>query len=277
MADSGRLAKSQNNGFPSIMGILNVTPDSFFEDSRVNSIENALLRTEEMIGDGAEWLDIGGESTRPGAIPVDPDEELERVIPIIKAIRNKFPEIGLSIDTRRASVAKDAVDAGVDMVNDVSGLSDPEMSEVVIKNNLSICIMHMQGLPNNMQNNPNYNDVVSEVRKFLTDATNSLLENGLPSEKIIVDPGIGFGKTLQHNIALLSSGRRIVPEENMNLMWGVSRKTMFEHLLSRERVEDRLSGTLGIAAMAPDKGVDIIRVHDVREHVDLYTAMRAIE
>ena len=277
MADSGRLVKSRNDSFPSVMGILNVTPDSFFEDSRVNSVEDALIRSDQMIKDGAEWLDIGGESTRPGAKPVDPEEELKRVVPVVRAIRKRFPKIGLSIDTRRANVAKEAIKAGVSMINDVSGLSDPEMRNVVLKYDLPICVMHMKGLPEDMQKNANYEDVVTEVKKFLKDTTTPLLNEGFSANKIIVDPGIGFGKQLHHNTALLSAGREIVPNQDMHLMWGVSRKRMFEDLLSRKRTIDRLAGTLGIAAMARDKGVDIIRVHDVREHVDLYTAMSVVE
>jgi len=277
MADWRRILNRRDDGFPRIMGILNITPDSFFADSRVNSVEDAISRAEQMVNDGADWLDIGGESTRPGAKPVNSEEELERVIPVIKAVRKKFPEVGISVDTRRSLVAHSAIDAGVDMVNDVSALSDPKMVDEILQSDLPICIMHMQGLPENMQNNPDYGDTVAEVRQFLENTTNILLDAGVPANKIIVDPGIGFGKKLQHNTTLLAAGREIVPYAEMPLMWGVSRKRMFAHLLSREDASERLAGTLGIAAMAPTKGVDIIRVHDVREHADLYTAMRAVE
>ena len=276
MADWRPILNRRNDGFPRIMGILNITPDSFYADSRVDSIDDALARAKQMIEDGADWLDIGGESTRPEAEEVGIDEEKNRVLPVIEAVRNAHPGVGISIDTRRASIAKAALDLGADMVNDVSSLSDPEMADVIIEKKCPVCIMHMQGLPENMQNNPSYADVVIEVRQRLETTAGKLLDLGLNAEMIITDPGIGFGKLLEHNLSLLSAGRKIVPKQNMPLMWGVSRKRMFADLLGRADTKDRLPGSLGIASMAPSKGVDIIRVHDVREHADLYEAMRAI-
>ena len=258
------------------MGILNITPDSFHADSRVDSIDEALARAKQMVEDDADWLDIGGESTRPGAEEVRVSEEMNRVLPIIEAVRKAHPDVGISIDTRRASVAKAALDLGADMVNDVSSLSDPDMADVIIENNCPVCIMHMQGLPENMQNNPTYSDVVIEVRQRLDMTARKLLDLGLDPDMIITDPGIGFGKLLKHNLSLLAAGREIVPKQEMPLMWGVSRKRMFADLLGRTNSKDRLSGSLGIASMAPSKEVDIIRVHDVREHADLYEAMRAV-
>lgn len=276
MADWRPILNRRNDGFPRIMGILNITPDSFYADSRVDSIDDALARAKQMIEDGADWLDIGGESTRPEAEEVGIDEEKNRVLPVIEAVRNAHPGVGISIDTRRASIAKAALDLGADMVNDVSSLSDPDMADVIIGKKCPVCIMHMQGLPENMQNNPSYADVVIEVRQRLETTAGKLLDLGLNAEMIITDPGIGFGKLLEHNLSLLSAGRKIVPKQNMPLMWGVSRKRMFADLLGRTDTKDRLPGSLGIASMAPSKGVDIIRVHDVREHADLYEAMRAI-
>ncbi|MFL2971903.1 MAG: dihydropteroate synthase [Candidatus Thalassarchaeaceae archaeon] len=276
MADWRPILNRRNDGFPRIMGILNITPDSFYADSRVDSIDDALARAKQMIEDGADWLDIGGESTRPEAEEVGIDEEKNRVLPVIEAVRNAHPGVGISIDTRRASIAKAALDLGADMVNDVSSLSDPDMADVIIEKKCPVCIMHMQGLPENMQNNPSYADVVIEVRQRLETTAGKLLDLGLNAEMIITDPGIGFGKLLEHNLSLLSAGRKIVPKQNMPLMWGVSRKRMFADLLGRTDTKDRLPGSLGIASMAPSKGVDIIRVHDVREHADLYEAMRAI-
>ena len=276
MADWRPILNRRNDGFPRIMGILNITPDSFYADSRVDSIDDALARAKQMIEDGADWLDIGGESTRPEAEEVGIDEEMNRVLPVIEAVRNAHPGVGISIDTRRASIAKAALDLGADMVNDVSSLSDPDMADVIIEKKCPVCIMHMQGLPENMQNNPSYADVVIEVRQRLETTAGKLLDLGLNAEMIITDPGIGFGKLLEHNLSLLSAGRKIVPKQNMPLMWGVSRKRMFADLLGRTDTKDRLPGSLGIASMAPSKGVDIIRVHDVREHADLYEAMRAI-
>ncbi len=277
MADWRPILKRRSDGFPRIMGILNITPDSFHSDSRVDSVDEALSRAQQMVDDGADWLDIGGESTRPGAEPVDIDEEMNRVLPVIKAVRTAFPNVGISIDTRRAAVAKAALDLGADMVNDVSSLSDPNMADVIIENKCPVCIMHMQGLPENMQNNPSYGDVVSEVRERLDITAQKLVHLGLNPDMIITDPGIGFGKLLEHNLSLLAAGKEIAPRQDMQLMWGVSRKRMFADLIGRSDSEERLAGSLGIAAMAPSKGVDIIRVHDVREHADMYAAMRAID
>ena len=277
MADWRPILNRRSDGFPRIMGILNITPDSFHADSRVDSVDDALSRAKQMVEDGADWLDIGGESTRPGAEPVGIDEEMNRVLPVIKAVRTAFPNVGISIDTRRAAVAKAALDLGADMVNDVSSLSDPNMADVIIENKCPVCIMHMQGLPENMQNNPSYGDVVSEVRERLDITAKKLVDLGLNPDIIVTDPGIGFGKLLEHNLSLLTAGKEISPRQDMPLMWGVSRKRMFADLIGRSASEERLAGSLGIAAMAPSKGVDIIRVHDVREHADLYATMRAIE
>ena len=277
MADWRPILNRRSDGFPRIMGILNITPDSFHADSRVDSVDDALSRAKQMVEDGADWLDIGGESTRPGAEPVGIDEEMNRVLPVIKAVRTAFPNVGISIDTRRAAVAKAALDLGADMVNDVSSLSDPNMTDVIIENKCPVCIMHMQGLPENMQNNPSYGDVVSEVREILGITAQKLVDLGLNPDMIVTDPGIGFGKLLEHNLSLLTAGKEISPRQDMPLMWGVSRKRMFADLIGRSASEERLAGSLGIAAMAPSKGVDIIRVHDVREHADLYATMRAIE
>ena len=277
MADWRPILNRRSDGFPRIMGILNITPDSFHADSRVDSVDHALSRAKQMVEDGADWLDIGGESTRPGAEPVGIDEEMNRVLPVIKAVRTAFPNVGISIDTRRAAVAKAALDLGADMVNDVSSLSDPNMADVIIENKCPVCIMHMQGLPENMQNNPSYDDVVSEVREILGITAQKLVDLGLNPDMIVTDPGIGFGKLLEHNLSLLTAGKEISPRQDMPLMWGVSRKRMFADLIGRSASEERLAGSLGIAAMAPSKGVDIIRVHDVREHADMYAAMRAID
>ena len=229
-----------------------------------------------MASEGADWIDIGGESTRPGASPVTVEDELSRVIPAIGAIRSKLPDVCISIDTRRSEVAIQALNAGADMVNDVSAMSDPGMLSVVSEHDCPVCIMHMQGLPENMQDDPSYDDVVREVRGYLGKVAGLLMDVGVKPSQIVADPGIGFGKTLEHNIALLSSGRSIVPDDRMSLMWGVSRKSMFLDLLGREDSEERLAGTLGVAAISPEKEVDILRVHDVAEHLDSFKAMKAV-
>ena len=276
MADWRPMLKRREDGFPRIMGVVNVTPDSFHQRSRSSNSDHAVEAAIKMASEGADWIDIGGESTRPGATPVTIDEELSRVIPAIEAIRSRLPEICISIDTRRSEVAMQALNSGADMVNDVSAISDPEMLSVVSEHDCPVCIMHMQGLPENMQDNPSYDDVVREVRGYLGKVAGLLMDEGVKPSQIVADPGIGFGKTLDHNIALLSSGRSIVPDDRMNLMWGVSRKSMFLDLLGRKDSEDRLAGTLGVAAISPEKEVDIIRVHDVAEHSDSFAAMKAV-
>ena len=276
MADWRPMLKRREDGFPRIMGVVNVTPDSFHARSRSSDINHAVETAMKMASEGADWIDIGGESTRPGASPVTIEDELSRVIPAIEAIRSQLPDICISIDTRRSEVAKQALNSGADMVNDVSAMSDPGMLSVVSEHDCPVCIMHMRGLPENMQDDPSYDDVVREVRGYLGKVAGLLMDEGVKPSQIVADPGIGFGKTLEHNIALLSSGRSIVPDERMSLMWGVSRKSMFLDLLGREDSEDRLAGTLGVAAISPEKEVDIIRVHDVAEHSDSFKAMKAV-
>ena len=258
------------------MGVVNVTPDSFHQNSRSTDESQAIAVASRMAADGADWIDVGGESTRPGAKSVTMEEELARVIPAVEGIRVELPEICISVDTRRAGVARRALESGADMVNDVTSMGDPGMIEVVSEFECPVCVMHMQGLPENMQNDPQYGDVVDEVRSYLSNTAGRLVEAGVKPSRIVADPGIGFGKTLDHNLSLLSSGRDVVPDEQMSLMWGVSRKSMFRDLLGRESSEDRLAGTLGVAAASLRKGVDIIRVHDVTEHADAFAAMKAV-
>ncbi len=277
MPDWRPLIVRRGDGFPKVMGVLNVTPDSFFEDSRVYNIAETINAAEDMVGNGADWLDVGGESTRPGAESVTEVEEISRVIPVIKELRKRFPKIGISVDTRRAKVAELSLEEGADMINDVSALGDKDMLSVIKQSNCYVCLMHMKGLPANMQNNPQYDDVIMEVKDMLTKKVRLLLDNGISPDRIIVDPGIGFGKSLDHNLTLLKSGREIIPMKDVSLMWGVSRKSMFSDLLGRSDPKQRLSGTLGVAAMSKAKAVDIIRVHDVREHVDLFRTMAAME
>tara|TARA_B100001778_G_scaffold306361_1_gene285663 strand:+ start:16595 stop:17440 length:846 start_codon:yes stop_codon:yes gene_type:complete len=277
MPDWRPLIVRRKDGFPSIMGVLNITPDSFFEDSRTNDISETIKIAEKMIQNGADWLDIGGESTRPGANPVSEEEEISRVIPVVRELRKQFPETGISVDTRRAKVAELSLNEGADMINDISALSDENMINVIKDSDCYICLMHMKGLPENMQNNPEYDDVIIEVKQKLNEKVKLLIDEGVNSKRIIVDPGIGFGKSLDHNLSLLKSGREIVPMNEVNLMWGVSRKSMFSELLGRKETRDRLAGTLGIAAMSKFKAVDIIRVHDVPEHADLFHAMSVLE
>ena len=264
----------QTQGIPHIMGIINVTNDSFFEGSRALLAENAIQRGIEMWELGATWVDIGGESTRPGAEPVDEETESGRVVPVIQALRKANPQGLISVDTRHASVADKALLAGADMVNDVSGLRDPAMLETVVKWGSSVCIMHMQGEPGTMQKEPHYENCVEEVRDYLDKQSAQLTQLDHPREMIALDPGIGFGKNHEHNIALLDAGRAIASQPASTVLWGVSRKRIIGHLTHQEHADDRLYGTLGIAAIAALKGIDILRVHDVQAHIDLLAAMR---
>tara|TARA_B100000900_G_scaffold387235_1_gene378280 strand:- start:4567 stop:5442 length:876 start_codon:yes stop_codon:yes gene_type:complete len=256
---------------PRIMGIVNATPDSFYEGSR-SMDEEAVRRGLSMWDDGATWVDVGGESTRPGAEPVGIELELARVLPVIRGLRAARPSGFISIDTRHAAVAQAAVEAGADMVNDVSGLRNPKMRDVVVNTGCGVCIMHMQGEPGTMQTNPSYNDVVEEVRSSLEEMKQTLSKRGHPLPLILIDPGIGFGKTQAHNIALLNEGRGLVKTEGA-LLWGVSRKSIVGHLTGQSDPAKRLPGTLGLAAVAHQMNIDIVRVHDVVEHRDLFEAM----
>ncbi len=276
MADWRPIIKRRMNGTPRIMGIINITPDSFFKDSRVNDLDLIVDRAIAMSDNGADWIDIGGESTRPGAKHVTSKNEINRVSKAIELVRDALPDIGISIDTRKSEVADVALKNGANLINDVSGLMDDKMKEVVADYKCPICIMHMQGLPESMQINPKYGDVIDEIKLFLEKSNNELIDLGVSPELIINDPGIGFGKLLGHNIELLKSGRDILCDQKLSLMWGVSRKRMFADLLGRDETIDRLAGTLGVAAMALEKEVDIIRVHDVPEHRDLFETMKVI-
>ncbi len=261
------------------MGVLNVTPDSFHPSSRYTQVQAAIERAGEMLDEGADWIDVGGESTRPGASPVDPEEELQRVVPVISGIRNLNPDAAISIDTRRAVVAEAALEAGADLVNDVSGLRDPAMRDLVLEQGCGVCIMHMQGEPAKMQQSPEYADVIEEVSFQLLEMARSLVDQGHPKDSICLDPGIGFGKTLEHNLKLLTpdARSRLAGDEGFAVLWGVSRKSMFRDLLGHKASDGRLSGTLGVAAEAQALGVDILRVHDVAAHADMGTVLARLE
>ena len=259
------------HGAPRIMGIVNATDDSFFQGSRATGTQ-AVQRGLAMWEAGATWVDVGGESTRPGAEPVSIEAEKQRVVPVIEDLRAQRPEGLISIDTRHAEVALAALEAGADMVNDVSGLREPAMMDLVLRTGCAVCIMHMQGEPGSMQTNPQYDDVVSEVGGILETVKQNLIHQGHPEELICVDPGIGFGKTQNHNIALLKSGRQLLSSET-SLLWGVSRKSVVGHLTGHTDPADRLAGTLGLAAVAHRMRIDLVRVHDVQEHVDVFAAL----
>ena len=228
-------------------------------------------RALEMVQNGADWIDIGGESTRPGAESVSIEEELARVIPLVSEI-SKVANV--SIDTRNVEVARKALEAGAKMINDVSGLRDSAMMDLVLESECEVCIMHMLGEPGNMQENPSYQDVATEVNGYLLSKARELVERGHSMDKIHLDPGIGFGKTLEHNISLLKSSLELRP---YSILWGLSRKSMIGEICDQPMTEDRLAGSLAVAAKAFDNGINIIRVHDVREHVDLFSVLEKLE
>jgi len=250
---------------PLVMGILNVTPDSFSDGGRFQSLEFAISRAEQMAADGAHLIDIGGETTRPGAPPLPLDEELRRVMPALYALR----ELGkpLSVDTYKAEVMREALIAGADMINDVNGFRAPGAIEAVTDSNCALCVMHMQSTPATMQHNPLYADVVADVITFLRGRVDALLASGIARNRICVDPGFGFGKTLEHNYALLRATRRIERELGLPVLAGLSRKSMIGAVTGRP-VEQRLAGSLAGALAAVAHGASIVRVHDVAETVD---------
>ena len=257
------------------MGVLNITPDSFHAGSRVENVEVAVDRALIMAEEGADWIDIGGESTRPGATEVSPDEEASRVIPIIEAVREALPKIGISVDTRREHVARLAIDSGADMVNDVSSLGDPGMADLIVENDCPVCLMHMSGLPGDMQKDPKYGDVIEEVRQHLQIASMKLIGGGLDPSNIVVDPGIGFGKTLEHNLSLMGN-LSAFHDERRGLLLGASRKSWIDRLCGATDPNRRLGGSIAAAVEAARQGVEIIRAHDVGETVQALQAADAI-
>ncbi|MBW1645132.1 MAG: dihydropteroate synthase [Deltaproteobacteria bacterium] len=258
-----------------IMGILNVTPDSFSDGSRFLARDDALRQAAKMIAEGADIIDIGGESTRPGAARVGLDEELERVLPVIEALRREHEAIPISIDTYKSRVAREALAAGADLVNDISGCRfDPEMGRVVAAAGAHLCLMHIQGTPENMQKNPIYDDVVIEVLDYLRQSIDLATGQGVAREKLIVDPGIGFGKTLEHNLAILKHLREF-RSFGLPVLVGTSRKSFIGRLTGRE-VDDRLAGTIASVAQSILGGAHLVRVHDVRAARDAALVVDAI-
>ncbi|HZH56474.1 dihydropteroate synthase [Yanghanlia caeni] len=251
-------------GRPLVMGILNVTPDSFSDGVGVVSRDAALKRAERMLADGADMIDIGGESTRPGADPVPLQEELDRVLPVVEALRDHG--VPISVDTFKPQVMRAALEAGADMINDIRALQEPGALEAVADSRCGLCIMHMQGEPRTMQHAPKYDDVVVDVRRFLAQRAQALHEAGIARERVVLDPGFGFGKTVGQNYTML---RRLDAMRVDEYPWllGLSRKSMIGHVVGREPAE-RLAGSLAAALYGLEKGASILRVHDVAETVD---------
>ncbi|GBO51904.1 dihydropteroate synthase [Pseudanabaena sp. lw0831] len=258
-----------------IMGVLNVTPDSFSDGGHFNSRDAALRQVEQMFP-YIDILDIGGESTRPNAQPVSAAEECDRILPIIQAIRETYPNLPISVDTVKASVAKAAIASGADMLNDVSsGRFDPEMLPLAGKLQVPIFLMHMQGEPSTMQENPRYRNVVDDVKQFLADAILVAKACGIPKHLIAIDPGIGFGKTLDHNLKVLKNLRSF-KEISAPLLLGVSRKSFIGKLCDRPDPSDRLYGTIAACSSCIAGGADILRVHDPKEIFDACRVSDAI-
>jgi len=248
-----------------VMGVLNVTPDSFSDGGRFLDPDVAILRALEMAEEEADLIDVGGESTRPGAEPVPPEEEWKRIGPVIEGIGRKL-DVPISVDTRRYEIAQKGLRAGASIVNDVTGLGDPRMVEVIVRSGAGAVVMHMLGDPRSMQAHPTYADVVEEVRAFLDARIRAAVASRIPREAVAVDPGIGFGKTAVHNLDLLRRLDRI-GSLGQPVVVGVSRKSFLAKLGAGDAVDERLSGSLAAATLAVAHGAHVIRAHDVLETV----------
>ncbi|ATL91404.1 dihydropteroate synthase [Aeromonas sp. CU5] len=250
---------------PHVMGILNVTPDSFSDGGNFNQIERAMAHARQMVSDGATLIDIGGESTRPGAPDVSEQEELDRVIPVIKRIAAEL-EVVISLDTSKAGVMREGCQAGAHLINDVRALQEEGALQAAAEARVPVCLMHMQGQPRTMQVEPHYDDLLGEVRGFFDERITACMAAGIAREQLLLDPGYGFGKTLAHNYQLLAAQKELL-DYGLPLLVGMSRKSMIGNLLGRS-VDERLAGSLACALIGMQHGARIIRVHDVRETMD---------
>jgi dihydropteroate synthase len=257
------LNKYRTHGHTFVMGILNVTPDSFYDGGKYFSIENAIGHGEKIVKQGADIIDIGGESTRPGSEPVSESEEIKRVIPVIEKLSKKV-SVPISIDTQKSKVARAALDAGASIVNDISAFrNDPLMCEVVKEYDVSVILMHMKGTPKDMQEKPEYEDVISEIKEFFKERIEFARKKGIKEENIVLDPGIGFGKSLEHNIRIIKELAQF-KDFGMPILIGPSRKSFIGKILGCMD-EDRIWGTAASVAISVLNGADIVRVHDVSE------------
>jgi dihydropteroate synthase len=258
---------------PRVMGVLNVTPDSFSDGGRYADLDAAVARAERMVEEGAAIVDVGGESTRPGASPVSSDEEIRRVVPVIERLVSRVA-VPVSVDTSKPEVMRAAVGAGAQMINDVRALRVPGALVSAASSGAAVCLMHMQGEPATMQSAPAYRDVVADVRGFLDARVAACLSAGIPREKICIDPGIGFGKLPEHNLALLA-GLAGIGEPSLPIMVGVSRKALVGMITGRPPA-DRLAGSVAFAALAVVRGARIVRAHDVAATVDAVKVAAAL-
>lgn len=257
-----------------VMGVLNVTPDSFSDGGEFFDANKAIEHGVKMAADGAAIIDIGGESTRPGAGSVSTKEQTERVVPVIEALHEQMG-VPMSIDTYNYDVAQEALAAGAGMINDITALSDERMGALAAENDVPVILMHMQGTPATMQIEPKYGDVVGEVQAFLLDRAERAQKVGLAKEKIFIDPGIGFGKTLEHNLRLLANIEKFV-DTDYRVLVGTSRKSFIGAITGKERAVERTFGTAATVAMCAAAGVSIVRVHDVAEMCDVVKMINAI-
>ncbi len=252
---------------PLVMGILNVTPDSFSDGGKYNSPDKAVKRCEKMIEEGADIIDIGGESTRPGSDPVPLKEELERVMPVVEAIKKRF-DIAVSVDTYKSSVAQAAIDAGADIINDISGMTfDENMPSVLSKSNCGIIVMHIKGTPKNMQKNPHYEHLICEINEYFENILEKAEKNNIKRERIALDPGIGFGKTFEDNYKILNNIKAF-KIFNRPILIGLSKKSFIGYTLDEKDTKNRLYGTIGANITALLRGANILRVHDVKQNLD---------
>ena len=262
-----------NSTRPILMGILNVTPDSFSDGGQFSDLNSALKQAELMLSQGADIIDIGGESTRPGAPEVTENNELNRVIPVIEALKTEFG-CPISLDTSKAGVMQAGIDAGVDLINDVCALSQPGALQAVANSNVPVCLMHMQGTPRTMQSNPKYDDLMLNIRQFFINKLNECEKAGISPKRIIIDPGFGFGKTLAHNYQLLNELDKF-SDLACPILAGLSRKSMLGNLLNLP-ADKRTNASVVAATLALTKGANILRVHDVKETkqaIELFNAM----
>jgi len=268
------IRQSAASGRILVMGIVNVTPDSFSDGGRFDSVEKALAHAQRLASEGADILDIGGESTRPGAEPVDARNEIERVVPVIEAIRAEI-DLPISVDTMKAEVMRAGVAAGADMINDVNGLRDPEALLAAVETGVPTCIMHMQGEPRSMQRQPEYDDVVEDLRLFFRERVDTCLANGMHEHNMVLDPGFGFGKSMHHNLDLLDRFAEF-REFGLPLLAGISRKSMLGRITGREAAADRVAASVAAGVLAAERGANILRVHDVAETADAVKLIHAL-
>jgi dihydropteroate synthase len=259
---------------PHVMGIINVTPDSFSDGGQFVSINLAVEQALKLIAEGADILDVGGESTRPGAHPVSLNEELNRVIPVIEAL-SSVSTVPISIDTYKPEVMRLAIAAGADIVNDIRALQEPDALDIVANSKAGVCLMHMQGLPQTMQLAPQYDDVVSEVKQFLIDRMNVAISHGIAKNRILLDPGFGFGKTRAHNISLIQQLNKLI-DIGQPLLVGLSRKSVLGSITGGDESQ-RLYASIAASVISAMSGAKIIRVHDVKATVDALKVVTAIQ